>query len=128
MTLEYRFDHAHLRSADPESAARFYVEVLGGRETGRMDIPGGLRVFVELDGRQLIIDQVPAGTAFPPAPYQGLEHLGLIVDDLDAAEKDLARHGVRFLERPKQPRPDIRFAFIEGPDRVRIEILQRFAV
>lgn len=126
MALICRFDHLHLRSDDAEAAARFYVEVLGGRETDRVPVPGGLRLVLELAGQQLFIEQAPADTARASRPpHVGLEHLGLCVEDLDAAERDLARHGVRFLDRPVRPRPGIRYAFIEGPDRVLIEILER---
>jgi len=122
----YGIDHVHLRSADPIAAARFYVEAFGATETGRTEIRGALRIVLELGGLTLFIEAVPPTTPHPPAPpYLGLEHLGLRVDDLDAAAAALRGRSVRFLTEPREARPGTRFAFIEGPDGVRIELIER---
>ena len=55
----------------------------------------------------------------------GLEHLGFSVDDLDAVAATLAKHAVPLLGGIEQVRPGIRIAFIEGPERVRIELIER---
>lgn len=124
---ELRCDHVHLRSPDPEAAARFYVEVLGARDAGRAQVRGALRRMVELGGRNIFIEAVPGSTpAPPPAPFLGLEHMGFAVDDLDAVTARLAGHGVALLgDGIEQVRPGVRIAFIEGPERVRIELIER---
>lgn len=128
MAIEYLSDHLHLRSPDPERTARFYVEALKAREVSRVELRSGLRVVVDLGGLTLFIEQVPAGTARPPEPpFQGLEHIGLVVNDLDAAMTDLRERGVRFVIEPQQPRPGVRIVFIEGPERVSIELIERRA-
>lgn len=120
------WDHLHLRSPDPETTARFYMTMLGARETGRMELRGALRIVLDLAGTQLFVEQVPAGTASPPPPpFLGLEHIGLRVVDLDAAAATLRALGVRFLAEPRQARPDTRVAFIEAPDGMRVELIQR---
>jgi catechol 2,3-dioxygenase-like lactoylglutathione lyase family enzyme len=122
----FRMDHLHLRSIDPEAAARFYVEALGARETGRVPVPAGERIILMLAGQTLFVEQVPAGTAAPPAPpFLGLEHLGLAVDDLDAALDALKAKGVTVASGPSSPRPGIRIAFIAAPDGARIELVER---
>lgn len=124
--LEYRCDHVHLRSPDPEASAHFYLEVLGARDLGRTQVRGALRRMVELGGLTIFIEAVPPTTPSPPpAPFQGLEHLGFAVNDLDAAAAKLASHGVTLLDGIEQVRPGVRIAFIEGPERVRIELLER---
>ena len=122
-----RCDHVHLRSPDPEIAARFYVEVLGARDAGRAQVRGALRRMVDLRGLYIFIEAVPGATpAPPPSPFIGLEHMGFAVDDLDAFAARLAEHGVALLgEGIEQVRPGVRIAFIEGPDRVRIELIER---
>jgi catechol 2,3-dioxygenase-like lactoylglutathione lyase family enzyme len=124
----FAVDHVHLRSPDPERAAGFYVEMLGGRVVGRMWNGAALRVVVDLGGLQLFIEEVPPETACPPAPpFLGLEHIGLKVQDMDAAVADLRRRGAEFAVEPHSPRPGFKMAFLQAPDGVRIEILQRDA-
>ena len=123
------FDHIHLRSPDPDAAAQFYVDRFGAEVTDRLTPNvGGYRVIVALAGHRLFIEKVAADTR-PAAepPHRGLEHLGLLVSDLDAAAAELKRHGVRFTLEPETRSPTLRIAFIRGPDDVSIELLQRSA-
>jgi catechol 2,3-dioxygenase-like lactoylglutathione lyase family enzyme len=122
----YRFDHLHLRSPDPEAAAATWVTAFGARITNRVDAAGKLRIILDLAGVPLFIEAVPADTHAPPAPpFLGLEHLGLTVEDLDAAIADLTAKGVKLLSGPSQPRPGVRIAFIAAPDGVRVELIER---
>ena len=126
MTIEYRLDHVHLRSPDPELSAAFYVRMFGARVVSRNEASGALRMILDLGGTQLFIERVPPGTAQPPeAPFLGLEHLGLIVPDLDAAASALKANGAEFVLEPHSPRPGLKIAFVRGPENVRIEILER---
>ena len=122
-----RCDHVHLRSPDPEAAARFYVEVLVARDTGRMQVRSALRRMVGLGGLNIFIETVPVATPMPPpAPFIGLEHMDFAVANLDAFVAQLAEHGVPLLgEVIEQVRPGVRIAFIEGPDHACIEVIER---
>ena len=119
-------DHLHLRSLDPDAAGRFYVERLGFAPADRVEMADTLRVIVALGSLRLFIERVPEGT-LPAAtpPHRGLEHLGLRVEDLDAAFAELKGAGVVFTMEPKQQRPGLRIAFLRGPDDVSIELLER---
>ncbi len=124
----FRFDHLHLRSVDPESAARFYVEALGATHLGSSLVHDARRVVIDLGGVKLFIEQVPPATpSAPQPPFVGLEHLAVAVDDLDQAAATLRQHGVTFVKEPASVRPGLRLAFIQGPDGVLIEVLQRAA-
>ncbi len=128
MIMRFACDHLHLRSPDPEAAAAAYVSLFDATIKDRVRMGAALRVIVDLDGLLLFIEEVPAQTATtPPAPFIGIEHIGLRVSDLDAAAADLRAKGAKFLMEPRSPRPGVKIAFIEGPDAVRIEILQRAA-
>jgi catechol 2,3-dioxygenase-like lactoylglutathione lyase family enzyme len=121
-----RFDHAHLRSPDPDAAARFYVEVLGGTRRARDETPESLRVTVDLGGLALFIDRLrPERDGPPEPPFRGLEHLGFAVDDVDAAIAAAEALGAVVSVRPHSPKPGLRIAFLTGPDGVRIELLRR---
>lgn len=124
--ITYGLDHLHLRSTDPEAAAAFYARAFGAAIVDRQHPGGRLRVVVRLVGLTLLIEAVPEGTAGPPAPpFLGLEHLGLSVDDLDAALADLAAKQIPLASGPTSPRPGIRIAFVAAPDGVRVELVER---
>ena len=122
----YTCDHVHLRSLDPTAAARFYVGMFGAVPRGTVAVGSAVREIVALGGLTLFIEQVPAGTGAPPAPpFLGVEHVGLAVDDLDAAVAELTAKGAVFTVLPHSPRPGLRIAFVQAPDGVRVEVLQR---
>jgi len=92
---------------------------------------GKPRVDLDLNGLTIFIAEVPADATLPTAPlepYIGLDHLGLRVDDVDAATAELKRRGAQVLVEPKTIRPGVRIAFIQGPDHVRIELLERMVI
>ena len=56
--------------------------------------------------------------------HWGLEHIGITVDDLDAEIERLKGLDAALLEGPTDVPNGPRIAFIQGPDDVRIELLQ----
>jgi len=58
--------------------------------------------------------------------HYGYHHLGLEVEDLDAAYNDLKNRGYHFTSPPKEL-GDIKFAFFEGPEHVILELIQTLA-
>ncbi|MCB1740095.1 MAG: VOC family protein [Gammaproteobacteria bacterium] len=126
---EVSFEHIHLRSPDPEATATFYAEMFGAEVI--RSAPGGKpRIDLNLGGQAIFIAAVAPGdkTAPPPEPpYQGLDHIGLRVIDLDATVSELKSKGARFTMEPTTIRPGVRIAFMRGPENVSIELLQRDA-
>lgn len=126
MTFEVSVDHIHLRSADADQAAIFYREALKGSETSRIDVAGKLRVVIDLAGLTLFIEQAPASAgASPEAPFFGIEHIALRVDNLKAAVADLRQRNVQFVSEPMEMRTGVWAAFIKAPDNVLIELIER---
>ncbi|MFD0933815.1 VOC family protein [Methylobacterium trifolii] len=126
--MDYRCDHLHLRSRDAVSAAGFYVAAFAAREVRREGEPVS-RVVIDLGGLPLFIEQAPEGlrpTAEPP--HLGIEHIGLRVADLEAAMAEVAARGIPVVSGITAVRPGLRVAFLEGPDSVRIELLERTPV
>lgn len=127
----YAYSHVHINVKDLEGAIAFYqrmfdakleytAQYLPGRTSARLNING---MSVQLSDRLYPLDapEQPGNSA----PHLGLEHFGLEVDDFDAAIKDLRGKGAEFLMEPHEFRPGLRIAFIQAPENVRIEILQR---
>ncbi|WP_019905781.1 VOC family protein [Methylobacterium sp. 77] len=123
--MTFRFEHLHLRSADCVKAAGFYVAFFGARELSREGASAVTRIVLDLGGLTLFIEQAPE--AGPPAkpPNRGIEHIGLAVDDIATTVADLKQRGIGFVFDVTDVKPGLRTAFLDGPDGVRIEILQR---
>jgi len=123
--MDFHIDHVHLRSRDAAAAAAFYVDTLAAREVRREGTPLS-RVVLDLGGLTVFIEQAPADLApAATAPHLGIEHIGLGVADLDATLAALRARGVTVLVDVTVMRPGLRIAFIDGPDGVRIELLER---
>ncbi len=125
-TPRYRIDHIHYRTLDPEAAAKFWREIFGATEKGRVDSNGKLRVMFDLDGLSIFVEEVPPGTpALPPPAFLGLEHLALSVTDMDAAVANLTARGATLAKPVSSPRPGIRICFVNAPDGAQVELVER---
>ena len=126
---KFTYDHMHLRSPNPEATARWYEQMLGAEVIRSMQ-EGKPRIDLKLGGANIFIAPVKAGDKVnspPVTPYQGLDHFGLFVKDVDAVAADLKKKGVEFTMEPNNPRPGIRICFIRGPQGISIELLERDA-
>jgi hypothetical protein len=56
---------------------------------------------------------------------EGLDHFGFAIDDMDVVAEELKSKGVKFVVEPMQVRPGLRIAYVEAPDKVRIELSER---
>jgi lactoylglutathione lyase len=123
------WDHIHLRSPDPEATAQWFERMLGAQLI-RSTQQGKPRIDLKLGGANIFIAPVASGegvNAPPVTPYQGLDHFGLSVMDIDAVAVALKNKGVEFTKEVHTPRPGIRICFIRGPQGVSIELLERDA-
>jgi lactoylglutathione lyase len=124
---KYTWEHIHLRSPDPAATANWYADKLGAEVIRPPQPDGSTRFDLDLTGQKVFIalaDPVKTGTP-PPIPYMGLEHIGLTVDNIDAAVAELKGKGVAFTMEPKTIRPGVRIAFLTAPQNVSIELIQR---
>src|SRR5262245_42869670 len=126
--MTYRYDHMHLRSRDVKKTAEYYHRVFGATILESIQSDGRPRTDLDLDGLTIFIAPVPPEAAIPSAPtqpYIGLDHFGLRVANMDEAVAELKRRGATFTVEPRTIRPGVRIAFVEAPDNVRIELLER---
>jgi catechol 2,3-dioxygenase-like lactoylglutathione lyase family enzyme len=127
----YTYDHIHLRTRNPQATVQYYQDMFDAEPVKSIQSDGKPRVDLNLNGLTIFVAEVPPDAAVPAAPavpYIGLDHLGLRVDNLDAAAAELKRRGAVFMMEPRTIRPGVRIAFIQGPDDVRIELLERTPV
>ncbi len=128
MTM-FKFDHIHLRSPNPKETAAYYERMFDATVI-RSEKGGKPRVDVNLGGQMVFIAPVGPddGTADAPRqPHMGLEHLGLIVTDIDDVVAGLKAKGAEFTMEPTTIRPGTRIAFLRGPENVSIELVDRNA-
>ena len=123
----FTYDHIHLRSTDPEKTAAYYERMFGAEVIRTMQ-EGQTRIDLKLGGQNIFIAPVPpnSGVNPPPVtPYQGLDHFGLRVTDIEKVVADLKAKGAEFTMELNSPRPNIKICFVRGPEGVSIEVLER---
>jgi len=128
----HHFGHVHLLSDDPIAAGQWYKKYFGipgyiGQRTGR--IYRGVHVdpvaSLNMDGVNIIIfpieyarDAWPAlwkdRKAFESTKGRVVDHLAFSVDNLKETLERLRKEGINVTDG----------SFIEGPDRIRIELVQ----
>jgi catechol 2,3-dioxygenase-like lactoylglutathione lyase family enzyme len=111
-----RLHHTHLMSGDLGAALDFYTAHFGGQVVADLDFAGARNVFMRVGtGALHFYDQSPNRRG-------PINHLGMCVDDLDDCWSGLVAAGYR-------PRPIVdagmgRYAMVEGPDGVLLEVFQ----
>ena len=139
-----RLTHVGICVSDLEHSLRFYRDVLGCREVGRLDMAGGgadvinglkgveLRaIYLERDGWRLELLAFPEpgwiGPREPrPMNQVGLTHLSFRVDDLEAvcAEVEAAGGGLLPETRIGGRDAPVRAIMAHDPDGMRLELIQ----
>jgi lactoylglutathione lyase len=128
----YRCDHIHLKAVDVEKTARWYVNTLGAKITFEGQFRGSKVYYFDIAGFTFIVFGQLQGEDGDQAPIEptlrtrfGADHFGFAVDDMQDTVADLRSKGVAILETPWSPRPGLTICYIEGPDKVRIELSER---
>ena len=125
----FKLDHFHLFTDDPETTACWYRDMFGATVLKSVQSDGRSRIDLKIDDVMIYVARTPDTSPKEPrthfGPLPGLEHLGFHVEDVDAAVEDLRQKGANILLEPTDVRPDVRIAFVLGPDDVRIELLRR---
>jgi catechol 2,3-dioxygenase-like lactoylglutathione lyase family enzyme len=140
-----RFGHLHLFSEDPLAAGAWYERHLGARRRGRSPSPeprfyrgfqigpsvslalGEVNVilFPMAYARKAYAEHWKGKTEADSTEGRVIDHLGFRVDDLSGQLARLREAGVRITGEPQAiPGTSLRHAFLEGPDRVRIELIE----
>ncbi len=124
--MTYRLHHVHLICKDLEAMIIFFTEALGATLIVRKKFGTADGASLDLQGSIVNLrvareDEVMVGDA-SQARF-GYDHLGLQVEDVDAAYEDLKKRGFSFFMAPKDI-PDLRIAFFRGPEDITIELIQ----
>jgi glyoxylase I family protein len=120
-------DHLALVTTNAERAAAFFKDLLGFKETGRLETShSGTIIFISLGDTQIELfgyGDVNASRGEDKAV--GFKHLALAVEDIDAEYERLKAAGVEFYMVPTTVESGLRIAFFRDPDGNAFELMQR---
>ena len=124
--MQYRFHHVHLVCKDLEPMISFFTEVLNAKLVARQKFGTADGASLDLQSTTVNLrvareDEEMVGDS-SQSKY-GYDHIGLEVDDVDAAYKDLTQRGYPFFIPPKDTGSS-RIAFFKGAEDITIELIQ----
>jgi lactoylglutathione lyase len=119
--------HVAIKVRDIDRTLAFYTGVLGMREMMRINKDDGTLwiVYLRITDTQFL--EVFPGAETERAPgwnSNGLNHICLTFNDLEAVVRELTSRGVKFIIQLKTGADRNRQAWIEDPDGNRIELMQ----
>jgi len=113
--------HVHLRGPDPAATLAWYSTQFGGKTAKFKDRIDG----IEMSGVWLLVAKGDA----TPSQGHAIDHIGFRPINLDASVAAMKSRNVKFTTEPHPMTlgngTTIHLAFAEGPDGVRIEMVQR---
>jgi catechol 2,3-dioxygenase-like lactoylglutathione lyase family enzyme len=110
--------HLHLRVLNPQTTLTWFEQMMGGERAklkGRID---GIRY-----GAMWLLAAGSGGAPTAPSADRAIQHIAWRVSDIDAARTTLIGRGLTV--GAARPYEDVRFAILESPSGVRVEIIQR---
>jgi lactoylglutathione lyase len=123
--------HTCYRIRDPQKSEHFYVNKLGMKKVGEMDLGSATNHFFafEEDPSEPMLELTHNHDRTEPYDKgDGYAHVAFVVDDLEAMVSRLKEQGVNVTLEPKTLTADgndYRISFIEDPDGYKIELVQR---
>ena len=109
--------HVHLSSPTPQETLTWYQQNFGG------DIVQWKGVLPAINYSDVWLIAGRAEGDVIPTQGTSMDHLGWAAESLDELGEVFAANGVEFTMEPR-PFRGIRISFIEGPDGVRIEVVE----
>jgi catechol 2,3-dioxygenase-like lactoylglutathione lyase family enzyme len=125
--MSFRFHHVHIICKDLEKMIGFFTKGLGADLVRRKKFGTADGASLDLQGTTINLrvaraDERMEGDA--SRTVYGYNHIGLEVEDIEAAFTDLSARGYSFFMPPTDI-PDLRIAFFRGPEDIVIELVQR---
>lgn len=120
-------DHVHIVSGHVEEMIRYFEKVFEGRVVSRGESRGFPLVRMDVYGAPISILGTNPGTEQlqPGKGWRGLDHFGFKVKNMEETVAGLKRKGAKFVIEPTTTPAGIKIAFLEGPEGIRIELVER---
>jgi catechol 2,3-dioxygenase-like lactoylglutathione lyase family enzyme len=126
--MSWQYDHVHFKCSDHEKTVAFFKEHFEAKEVDRFEVKGMAIVTLDIGGAWYNFSPRKPGESVDPGtspPRYGVYHIALRTADLPGQAARLKARGVKFTQEVGEANPTTKFAFIEGPDGISIELLQR---
>jgi glyoxylase I family protein len=129
--MDFDFDHVHLVTQDVDAMVDYFERVFGAKRVSfNPDFKGAPSAVVGLGGMRVLVRGLRPGEApdaVAPARVQGLDHFGVVVEDVEKAAEWLKARGAEFSVEPTPAGMNGRMiAFVRGPENIEIEIVAPF--
>lgn len=124
--MSFQFHHVHLVCSDLEEMIGFFTDTLGATLTQRKKFGVADGATLDLNGTNIYLRVARENDNIikdPSASIYGYNHIGFMVEDLNATYQELSQKGCVFSLPPKESGGHL-MAFIQGPDNISIELLQ----
>lgn len=127
--MPYVINHIHLKADDPQRSAAWWVQAFNFKIIADTLRDDGVR-FVTCEsenGLRVNISGVPSGETLDrgnAGVHEGIEHFGFDSEDLELDVVRLTALGAVRMSAPPVAGA-MRIAFLEVPDHVRIELIER---
>ena len=124
--MAYRLHHLHIICRDLEKMITFFTETLEAKLVRRQKFGTADGASLDLQGTTVNLrvskeDETIVGDASQSS--YGYDHIGLEVEDIETAFKDLQARGFSFLVPPTDI-SNLKIAFFKGPEDITIELVQ----
>jgi len=120
--MAFRVNHLHLKTPDPRTTAKWYVEFLGAKIVSERQNPNGEPTLrLDLHGIPLNVTGYLEGQRLEQ--HYGLEHVAIDTDDFAGEVAKIKASGAKILEERMLP-DGRKVCFFEGPQGIRLEFLE----
>jgi lactoylglutathione lyase len=120
----YTFDHVHLMSRDPEKTAQFYEKFFDAQRLWKREVNGLVAISTKMEGVRFSIIEYKGNDNLMPSNKTGVDHLGIITDDIQTAVATLKAGGVKFHTEPYVFGPGVTVSYFWAPDDVLVELYE----
>ena len=124
--MNYSLHHVHLICRDLEKMIRFFKDDIGAKLVVRRKFGTADGATLDLQGISINLrvarDDEELGENLAPSTY-GYDHIGLQVEDIQAAYEALTKRGYSFFRTPIEA-AGLMIAFFKGPENITIELIQ----
>lgn len=122
----YAFNHVHHETKDLAAAVEFYETMFGGVAAAPFERGGATWVEVQIGDTKISVTDRDC-TELALGRNQGLDHFALSTDDFDASLAHLESLGAAFWAGPFEIETGQRILFVQGPDNVKVEVMEPLA-